>query len=1380
MLDFLTVATRTKKPGLTEIYPKFLIQKSEDLMIRGGDFYAVWVEDRGLWSTDENDVVQLVDRELNKYAEEHKDTIEGNVKICYMWDAESGVIDSWHKYCQKQLRDSYNMLDEKLVFSNDGTNKKDYASKRLSYPLEPGECPAYEKIISTLYSETERHKLEWAIGSIVSGESKYLQKFMVLYGGPGTGKSTILNIIQDLFDGYHAVFDAKALGSANAQFALEPFKKNPLVAIQHDGDLSKIEDNTRLNSVVSHEWMSVNEKHKSQYENRFICFLFMGTNKPVKITDGKSGILRRLIDVTPSGNKLNSRDYKKLVKQVKFELGPIAHHCMEVFLANPGAYDDYIPTSMMGASNDFYNFMIDSYHVFLKEDGTTLKAAWEMYKTYVDEAKVPYSLSKMVFKSELSNYFREFSDRFVTETGGRARSYFSGFRTEKFESGESKVDIDAKPVEKSKDTSVPDWLKMDTIESIFDIECADCLAQKANSKETPSKRWDEVKTVLSKMDTSKLHYVKVPDEHIVIDFDIKDETGKKSFQKNLEAAKEWPPTYAELSKSGSGIHLHYIYSGDVSKLSRIYDDDIEIKVFTGKSSLRRMLTKCNNQPIATISSGLPLKGDDKLINWDGIKNEKMLRTMIKRNLNKEYHGYTKPSVDYIAKLLDEAYASGIGYDVSDMQNDIFAFAASSSNNADFCIKLVNKMKFKSEEPSQSGDAPGDELVFYDCEVFPNLFLVNWKVAGEGKPVVRMINPKPHEIEELLQFKLVGFNCRRYDNHMLYSCLMGYTNKQLYNLSQKIINAEKGSKSSAFFREAYNISYTDVYDFAAKKQSLKKWEIELGIHHQELGLGWDEDVPEELWSKVAEYCDNDVIATEAVFNALKGDWTARQILADLAGGSVNDTTNGLTTKIIFGNERKPSLVYTDLATGEQFGDVRSKNKALNAFPGYQFIEFGEDNRPHNMYRGTDIGFGGYIISNPGIYSNVALLDVASLHPNSIRAMNCFGEYTKNFTDILDARVAIKHGDYDSARKMLDGRLAPYLSDESDAKDLAQALKIAINSVYGLTAASFENPFRDPRNKNNIVALRGALFMRTLQDEVESRGYPIVAIKTDSIKIANATKFIIDFCMEFANKYGYTFEHEATYDRMCQINDADYIAKYGNAEWCESTYGYVPGDVAKAEKKGEFWTATGKQFQIPYTFKTLFSKEPVEFEDLCEAKEVKTAMYLDMNENLADGEHEYNFIGKVGNFCPITPGRGGGILVRESKDKEGNTKYDSVTGTLKPDKTPYRWLEAEAVKTLGKEGDIDKSYYRRLVDNAVAAISEYGDFERFVADEPYIPDFPPDDDLPYYIGPELEKMLIKERQDAERPPWCSEEEWEVMKNSDEFEDALYDTDDAFMKR
>lgn len=1343
MIDFLMISTRSTKRGVIEIYPKFIIKKSSDLMIRGGDFYAIWLEDRGLWSTDEQDALQLIDLELDRYAEENRKNFDSSVKVLHMWDSESGMIDSWHKYCQKQMRDSFHMLDEKLIFSNTPTNKKDYASKKLKYPLEEGTINAYDKLMSTLYSETEREKIEWAIGSIVCGDSKKLQKFMVLYGAAGTGKSTVLNIIQQLFDGYYSVFDAKALGSSSNSFALEAFKSNPLVAIQHDGDLSRIEDNTRLNSLVSHELMTVNEKFKSTYANRFKCFLFMGTNKPVKITDAKSGLIRRLIDVSPSGDKLSPKEYKTVMKQIEFELGAIAYHCQNVYLANPGMYDDYIPVAMLGASNDFYNFIIDSYHVFKKEDGTTLKASWEMYKTYCDEAKVPFPFSQRIFKEELKNYFRDYKERFNLDDGTRVRSYYIGFRTEKFE--EQTISEKEEPEQK--------LIEFKAQPSVFDKECADCPAQYATSSEIPTSKWEKVKTKLSSIDTSKLHYVKVPENHIVIDFDIPDKDGNKSFELNLKEASKWPPTYAELSKSGQGIHLHYIYGEDPAKLSRVYDDHIEVKVFNGKSSLRRKLTKCNNLPIATINSGLKLKGEKQVINFEGVKSEKGLRTQIKRNLNKEYHPATKPSIDFIYKILEDAYASDLHYDVTDMRNAVLAFAASSTHQADYCIKLVNKMQFKSADQSSGTKNDDAKLVFYDVEVFPNLFLVNWKIEGEGKPVVRMINPTSAEIEELMRFRLVGFNCRRYDNHILYARLMGYTNEQLFSLSNKIINGS----ANCFFGEAYNVSYTDVYDFCSKKQSLKKWEIELGIHHQELGLPWDQPVPEEMWTKVAEYCDNDVIATEAVFNARKADFTARQILADVAGMTVNDTTNSLTTKIIFGNNRKPQdqfnyrfmgevtpdcepwTITEDMVLYDHLGDENFTlfNKdGKPVFPGYTF-EGGK-----SIYRGEEVGEGGYVYAEPGMYSNIALLDIASMHPSSIVAEELFGpEYTKRFNDILQARIAIKHKEFDKAKKMLNGALAKYLTDEAAAADLAQALKIAINSVYGLTSASFDHPFRDNRNKDNIVAKRGALFMVNLKHEVQRRGFIVAHIKTDSIKIPDATPEIIQFVMDYGKQYGYNFEHEATYDRMCLVNDAVYIAKY------------------KDGKHAGEWTATGTQFQVPYVFKKLFSKEPIEFEDMCETKSVTSALYLDMNEGLPDVSnlesekdklwkqindtnrmtepmekecarieeliseiakgHNYHFIGKVGQFCPIKPGCGGGILLRETENKKtGEKGYAAATGSK-----GFRWLESEMVRELGKENDIDRTYYNNLVDEAVKSLSSYGDFERFVADEPFVSDNTP---------------------------------------------------------
>lgn len=1246
MLDFVKICTRTIKKRI-EVYPKFIIGESKDLMIRGGDFYAIWNNDIGLWSTDEITAINLIDRELDIYYETHKEKFSDEpVHIMYLWDSDTGSIDKWHKFVQKQMFDNYHALDEKLIFSDTVTVREDYASRKLQYPLKHGSIDAYDELISILYSEEERTKIEWAIGSVISGGSKTLQKFFVFYGAAGTGKSTILNIIQKLFDGYYSTFDAESLASKNDSFALEPFSKNPLVAIQHDGDLSRIETNTRLNSIVSHEEMVVNQKFKSLYTAKFNAVLFMGTNRPVRITDAKSGILRRLIDISPTGTKMPIHKYNRLMSKINFELGAIACHCLDVYNEDPNKYDKYIPESMMGASNDFYDFIMESYDIFNANEMTTLNQAWAMYKEYCESSNLQYPMNRRVFKEELKNYFKEYYERRLLDDGLQHRNVYLYFTGEKFVKKGNNVEVAPKT-----------WLEFKQQNSLLDDILADEKAQYASKKETPIEPWDTVTKTLKDITTSKIHYVKIPLNHIVIDFDLK-ENGKKSFEKNLEEANKWPETYAELSKSGEGIHLHYIFDGDASKLSRLYSEDIEIKVFTGNSSLRRKLTKCNDIPITTINSGLPMKGEAKVINFEGVKNERVLRALIKKNLKKEIHPATKPSIDFIHYLLEDAYNNDLHYDVSDLRNDIFAFATESTHNAEYCMKKVQTMKFKSEEISKSLEAEKDEFVFFDVEVFPNLFVIVWK--AKGKDPVKMINPTPTEVEELLKFKLVGFNCRRYDNHILFARYMGYDEQMLYELSQRIVNGDK----NAFFGEAYNISYTDIYDFSSKKQSLKKFEIELGIHHQELGLPWDKPVPKDQWGLVADYCINDVVATEAVFEARQADWSARLILADIAGLTPNDTTNTLTTTIIFGKEKHPQkdFVYTDLS---------------EMFPGYSF-----DNGK-SSYRGEDPGEGGYVYAEPGMYTDVALLDIASMHPTSIEQLNLFGPYTKNFSEIKQARIAIKHKDYTTAAEMFNGKLEKYLNDEQ-AGDLSYALKIAINSVYGLTSAKFDNKCRDHRNIDNIVAKRGALFMINLKHEVQEKGFTVAHIKTDSIKIPNATPEIIQFVMDYGKQYGYSFEHEATYSKLCLVNDSVYIAK---------------------EQDGG-WTATGKQFQVPYIFKTLFTKEKVVFEDLCETKNVQTALYLDMNENLPEGEHNYHFVGKAGQFCPIKPGCGGGILLREKGDGNGYSAANDTKG--------YRWLESEVVKTLGKEDDIDISYYKKLADDSIVSIEEYGDYEWFVAD------------------------------------------------------------------
>ena len=1331
--DFFRVVTKTTtdkkgKIKTVSIEADYCIDEVKDIMVRGREFYAVWDEENGVWSKNEVTVSSIVDKALWKkkkeLEEEYSSGGEGKPEITVR-TLKNYKSYGWREYRSyiTSLPDNYVPLNKKIIFSDTPAARENYSTCRLDYTLNDGDISAYDELMNTLYDPPEREKIEWAIGSVYSGDSKWIQKFLVFYGEAGSGKSTVLNIIQDLFKGYYTTFEAKALvGSSNA-FATEMFRSDPLVAIQHDGDLSKIEDNTKLNSIVSHEDMVVNEKYVKGYTSHMDAMLFMGTNKPVKITDAKSGVTRRLIDVKPSGRKLPFQKYNRLMKEIKFELGAIGKHCLDVYSKlGSDYYNTYIPKEMMYKTDPFFNFVEASYFELKNEPYITLNRAYDMYKQYCVDNGGNTPMLRYLFREELKNYFRDFQN-IVRIDNKQLRSVYSGFRTDRF-SELNEESFDDSESSESEDS----WIVLNKQPSLVDEVYSDCQAQYASKGGKPTRKWENVETRLKEIDTSRTHYVKVPTDHIVIDFDLRDENGEKSLQKCLSEATKWPRTYVEVSRGGNGLHLHYIYAGDVSELSSVYAENIEIKVFTGGSSLRRKLTLCNDIPISTLTSGLPIK-EKKMINFERVEDEKHLRNLINIGLNKKVkcdktkeddHSSTTENIQYILKVLNDAWESGITYDVMDLYQSILELAAHSTHNKKECIKMVSAMKFKSKDVIDGAepyvadkkadrekvkfildsvdayiDIPFDNtisnrdwskyvnepIVFFDIEVFKNLLVVVWKPIGEGKSFVKMINPEPSEIEKLLRMKLVGFNNRKYDNHILYARYLGWTIEDLYNLSQRIINSKK-DENNGLFANAYNVSYADIYDYSSVKQSLKKFELDIeGVVHDELDIPWDSEVPPERWDEVASYCEHDVAATESVFNDRKEDYIVRQILSELSGLTMNHTTRQHATKIMFGDDRYPQsqFVYTDLST---------------IFPGYKY-EFGK-----STYRDEVVGEGGYVYAEQGIYYNVALLDIASMHPTSIEQLNLFGDkYTSKFSEIKQARISIKHGDDEEAKKLLGGLLSPFVDRigvDISRKTLASALKLVINSIYGYTAAKFDNPFRDPRNVDNIVAKRGALFMVNLKHEVQERGFTVAHIKTDSIKIPNATPEIIQFVMDYGKQYGYIFEHEATYDRMCLVNDAVYICKYADYE--------NSGDDELIENSG--WSATGAQFAVPYVFKTLFSNRPIEFNDMCELKSVVNAsMYLDFNENLGKDEHNYKFVGRVGRFTPMQDGCGAAELMVKRKEK-----YDSVTGTK-----GYRWFESEKVKGTSYEGLINRQYYSRLVDNAKDAISKYGDFEMFIGEE-----------------------------------------------------------------
>lgn len=1351
-MEFFKIRKKQLKKDLIEVYACFSNTPASDLMVQGKAFYAIWDEEKGLWSRNEYDVERLVDKELYAYADKLRATVGDDTKIIIrtLDDSES---TGWLKYCNwvSHLPDNYVILDDKITYSDTITRKEDYVSKRLSYSIREGECPAFDELMSTLYSPIEREKIEWAIGSIIAGDSVKIQKFLVLYGEGGTGKGTVLAIIQKLFKEYYSVFNAKELVSQNNQFSSAAFKNNPLVAIQFDGQLDHIEDNTKLNSLVSHEEILINEKHKPAYPMAAKCFLFMGTNKPVQITDGKSGIIRRLIDVVPTGQLIEFKRYSQLMKQIDFELGEIAWRCRSVYESlGMGYYNNYKPIKMQIATDPFFNFVDTYYDTFVAKDGITLAEAYTLYDTYCDQAN-ERKLRRTVFSDELKNYFREFYDR-ISIDGQRYRSWYAGFRTDRFEQGK----IEKRPREA--------FMEFEYTESSLDEWWKDCPAQlDTGNPDWPLKvGWDKCETTLKDINTHEVHWVRPPNQsYIMVDFDYKDADGNKSPERNLKEASQWKPTYGELSKGG-GVHLIYIYTGNPLELERFYDEHIEIKVYPDdkKLAMRRKVSKCNNLPIATISSGLPLKeATNSVVEAKQIETERHLRALLAKALLKKVKDCysTHESMQFIEKILSECYAhEEFKYDVTDMYDDIHAFAAKSTNQSKDCLKIFNRLHFKSKvyEDEERGEnvvgiitmkklgnweeTPIDQLWFLDIECYKNLFLVCYKQIYSDV-CLRSFNPDPRKVLEILSRPFGTFNGRRYDNHMMHYRMLGKNELECFENSQGII---VDKRKECMFSPAYNYSYIDVYDMCMEKMSLKKWEVKLDIPHDEMDIPWDKPAPPELWDRIGDYCENDVRATEAVFLANLGDYHVRLMLVKLCRALgmeaiPNDTTNQLTIKLITRGIKNPEThyVYTDLST---------------IFPGYKY-EYSPEHKAYiSTYRGEITGEGGYVYARKGMYRFVVTLDVDSMHPHSAIALKYFGDLTQNFKDLVDLRMYIKRGDFESARKMFGGVLNEYLDDPSEAKVLGQALKIVINSVYGLTAAKFPNPLRHPDNKDNIVAKYGALFMINLRHEVEDRGFTVVHCKTDSIKIVSPSDELLAFAQEYAAKYGFHFKVEARYERICLVNDAVYIAR----------------------EEEEGWTATGAQFKHPVVFKRLFTHEDLTFKDYCETKAVSSAMYLDFNEdtyndivaeeaNISSFEkelkrvektmtkfqerlldenltsemaetiknqleriknedipgiegkildaqtrlgelHRYKFIGKVGRFLPVKPGLGGGQLVRDQ-----NGKYNFVGGT-----SEYRWKEAEVL-----EGDpnwldqIDMRYYNGLCNDAVAAIEEFGSFEAF---------------------------------------------------------------------
>ena len=553
MLNFLKIKTIfDRKTGLKIIEPSFITMKNSDLMVSGKEFYAIWDESTGLWSKDIFRAKELINKDLYEY----RNRKYPGDQLVLVKDLDDYDNLTWVKFTNFISRhpDNYRLLDRNVLFADQSTTRESYASFKLNYSMANVETPCFDKLMNTCYSQVDQDKIMWFAGSIIDGASKRIQKFLVLYGDIGTGKGSVIDLLMKLFGmtdkdhlGYTATFDADSLGDSRQQFATSAFKNNPIVAFQPDGKLDRLDTNTVINKITAHEFVPVNEKQVRIKPMCLDTMLIMGTNNPVKITDAKSGLLRRIVDVSPIGRTLEYYEYQRVKKGMAFELGGIAYKCLTRFRElGEDYYQDYRPVTMQLATDPTYNFLAERYDYFASRDGVTLGEVYPMYKLYMEDCGLT-PMNKMKFREELKTYYDHFNER-ISVDGVRQSSYFSGFRKRRFgfESGGAKIvqnEVDHLPDNKDDDQPITfGWIELKPQKSMLDQHLSSCPAQYAKPDGTPLVPWDSVETTLKDIDTAEVHYVLPPVTHVEIDIDKK-VNGKKDISECLKYAVDFPETY---------------------------------------------------------------------------------------------------------------------------------------------------------------------------------------------------------------------------------------------------------------------------------------------------------------------------------------------------------------------------------------------------------------------------------------------------------------------------------------------------------------------------------------------------------------------------------------------------------------------------------------------------------------------------------------------------------------------------------------------------------------------------------------------------------------------------------------------------------------------
>ncbi len=453
---------------------------------------------------------------------------------------------------------------------------------------------------------------------------------------------------------------------------------------------------------------------------------------------------------------------------------------------------------------------------------------------------------------------------------------------------------------------------------------------------------------------------------------------------------------------------------------------------------------------------------------------------------------------------------------------------------------------------------------YDLETYQNYFIAGFKSVDVDEFVYFESNQLPALVDFVDDDKvLIGFNNRKFDDPILKAIINNIVKSDLkiHQLANAIINSDDKFGNSNISKLTYNQStpFTscDLMEIRQTNGSLKIEEIRLKLPHiQDLPYEPTVELTDDQKFEVKQYLRNDLLATEALFNANTNTYNVRAELENryskLNSASYQLSDSKITEKV-FGIEYerltgipKYNLTPPAINTFDPHkiieSDVVFKTpenieafEKLKAIMTFKFEAREEVKRVFDgitFYAGghpIELGIGGlHTIIHAGSYEgNLVDIDVGSYYPNLLRKYgrsprHLRSDWLEILNDMTDTRLDAKH---------------------SGDKSTADVLKIIINSAFGKLMDDY-SAFRD-MELGLRVTINGQLYLIMLMEALGMLGVEIISGNTDGILVCEDNnmrliKAVVDkWCATFALSMDYNH-----YDKCVCNNVNDYaVAKDG---------------------------------------------------------------------------------------------------------------------------------------------------------------------------------------------------------------------------------------------